>query len=94
MTTIADLEWKPHPAEIGGERAVVDFPNGYSASVLRGGPFYTSGGTYEIGVMVTGRGLTYDTPIRDDVLGHLSEIEANATLEQIAYLPARETDND
>lgn len=84
--TIHELPWQPHRSGLGGEQAIVTFPNGYGASVLRGGQYYTSGGTYEIAVLHHGD-ITYDTPITSDVLGHLSESEANETLEQIAALP-------
>ena len=87
MTSSADLEWKPHPAGIGGEQAIVLFDNGYGASVLRGGVFYTTGGTFEVAVMRDGN-LDYTTPITDDVLGYLSEAEANKTLSDIKALPA------
>lgn len=90
MTTIADLEWEPHPAGIGGEQAKVLFDNGYEASVLRGGVFYTTDGTFEVAVM-RGGNLDYTTPITDDVLGYLSEAEANKVLSDIEALPAPST---
>jgi len=83
---ISDLDWKPYPVGIGGERAVVKFPNGYGASVLRGGPFYTDGGTFEIGVTAEGGSLTYETPITDGVLGYQTEAEANQVLADIEAL--------
>jgi hypothetical protein len=83
MTTITDLEWKPH---MGGDMAKVKFKNGYGASVLFGGPFYTTNGTYEVAV-VDNKGLNYDTPITSDVLGYLSPREANRILADIEALP-------
>ena len=83
---ITDLHFAPHPAGMGGERAVVTFGNGYTASVVRGGPFYTSDGTYEIAVMRDG-GLVFDTPVTDDVLGYLDEKSATKALKDIAALP-------
>ena len=88
---ITKLDWRPHKTGIdSGEMAVVDFPNGYSASCLRGGDrgFYTDGGTYEIAVM-TDLGCCYDTPVTDDVLGYLTEAEANKALADIEALPDR-----
>jgi hypothetical protein len=82
----ATLDWRPHPMSLTGERAILHFPNGYAASVLRGGTAYTAGGTYEIAVMSHGQ-LDYTTPITGDVLGYLSEAEANEILAQIAALP-------
>lgn len=86
VPTIDDLDWKPHPVGLGGERAVVEFANGYQASCIRGGMFYTKGGTYEIAVM-RGGSLDYTTPITSDVCGYLSESEANELLRNIAALP-------
>jgi hypothetical protein len=85
MAKISDLDWSPHA---GGERATVDFPNGYSASVLRGGSFYTLGGTYEIAVLRDGH-LDYSTPVTDDVCGYLSKAGANKVLAEIEALPAK-----
>lgn len=83
MNLFEQLEWTPH---FGGDRAVMAFPNGYSASVLRGGPFYTDGGTYEVAVM-NAQGVDYTTPIADDVLGHLSKDKAEKALCDIRDLP-------
>lgn len=88
---INNLDWKPHPNNFGGEMAIVKFDNGYSASCLRGGMFYTSNGTYEIAVL-DDHGIVYNTPITDDVLGYLSEEEANQALKDISELPAKRKD--
>ena len=82
-----ELEWKEHPSGMGGEQAKVTFDNGYTASVLRGGPFYTRGGTIEIAVLDSNMELDYTTPITDDVLGYLSEAEAEQALVNIEGLP-------
>jgi hypothetical protein len=87
VPTIKELDWRPHRVGMGGEQAIINFPNGYGASCLRGGMFYTKGGTYEIGVLHNGK-LTYKTHITSDVLGYLPEEEANKVLRQIAALPA------
>lgn len=83
-THFPSLQWRQHP--LGGEIARLNFPNGYTASVLRGGHFYTAGGTYEIAVMRDGN-MVYDTPITDDVLGYLSLDEAERAISEIASLP-------
>lgn len=69
------------------------FPNGYGASVVCGD--YTYGGPaglYELAVL-SDRGeraddfhLNYDTPITNDVLGHLTIEDIAATLLRIARL--------
>lgn len=86
VPTVDTLDWQPHWAGMGGESAVVYFENGYGASVLRGGFFYTTGGTFEIAVL-NGEGISYNTPLTDNVLGYLSEAEANTALQNIAALP-------
>lgn len=87
--TINDLTWKPHPAHLG-EQATVTFPNGYGASVLRGGqPFtYTQHGTYELVVLHRGK-LCYNTPITSDVLAYRTADQINAALYEIENLPAQ-----
>ena len=82
---IKELDWQPHPVGMGGEIATVGYDNGYSASCLKGGCFYTTGGTYEIAVMKDGE-LDYTTTITNDVLGYLSEDEANQALKNISEL--------
>lgn len=89
MATIKELNWKPHGAGVGGEQAQITFANGYGASVLRGGMFYTRGGTYEIGVLLDGK-LDYESPpAQGDVRGYLSEAEANQVLAEIEALPPK-----
>lgn len=96
---ITELDWKPwgSEAERGGspmfadaKHVVVDFPNGYGASCLSGGRFYTDNGTYEIGVLHEGH-LDYDNHVADgDVRGYLTEEEANKVLDEIAALPPKQ----
>lgn len=84
MTTFADLQFQSNGTL--GERARIHFPNGYGASVIRG--LYTYGGSeglYELGVLCHDH-LTYDTPITDDVIGHLSEDDVTALLQRIEAL--------
>lgn len=83
---IKDIDWKPHSAGLGGERAIVVFDNGYQASIIRGGMFYTDNGTYEIAVLNKSGNIDYTTPITDDVLGYLSEEDANKALKEISEL--------
>ena len=83
MKQFADLIWVDH--HVGGEQATLDFDNGYGVNVLRGGPWYTQGGTYEVAVMHGGN-LCYDTHITNDVLGRLSEADVNDTLSAIQEL--------
>jgi hypothetical protein len=84
---VAELEHKQHQ---GGTRAVVTFENGYGASVVSNSmmSYTTPGCPYEIAVLDREGRLTYDTPITDDVLGYLTEDEANDILARIEALPA------
>ena len=72
------------------DRMRLTFGNGYTASVVRGR--YTYGGDrglYEIAVMHDGE-LVYDTPVTDDVIGHLHSEEVPEVCAQIAALPPRD----
>lgn len=80
-------------AKNGGTQSLYRFDNGYGASVVQG-PYTYGGdqGLWELAVIVWDGDdfkLTYDTPITDDVLGHLGEGDVAETLQQIADLPAR-----
>lgn len=85
-----DLEFNGNPNGMGVQGKAF-FPNGYGASVVRG-PYTYGGdeGLYELAVL---RGnskrhsLCYETPITDDVLGHLTEGDVTLVLCAIAGLP-------
>lgn len=85
-----------HPAKLGGIQKVYRFANDYGASVVRT-PFSYGGcdGLWELGVVLfNGPGeddykLTYDTPVTNDVCGHLTDDQVQQTLEAIRALPAR-----
>jgi hypothetical protein len=74
-----DLEFKQHPGIPGQEaiQAIHFFPNGYGASVVRfPGSYGYEEGLYELAVLegtIDDYDLCYDTPITDDIMGHLSE---------------------
>ncbi|MGI5162776.1 hypothetical protein ACQEU3_47220 [Spirillospora sp. CA-253888] len=77
----------------GGTQALYRFPNGYGASVVQHSFSYGGDqGLWELGVLVwegEQYGLTYSTPITDDVLGHLGEGDVAEVLQRIAALPER-----
>lgn len=90
MTTFKDLEFKKHPNHSGGVQAVIFFPNGYGASVIKS-PYSYGGdeGLYELAVIAGNKEsfmLTYSTPVTDDVLGHLSSDQVTDLLKQIEAL--------
>lgn len=72
-----------------GEQYRIRFPNGYSASIIRhqhshGGPE----GLWEVAVL-HGNRIVYDTPVTDDVLGHLDTAQVADALTLIEHLPDR-----
>lgn len=78
--------------DLGGEHALATYPNGYGVSVVR---FYGSYGwpdLYEVAVIeVAGDrwNLTYETPITNDVIGHLTPAGVSDIMAQVAALPER-----
>ncbi len=72
-----------------GIAARLEFPNGYTASVVRGDNTYGGNkGLYELAVMYNGD-IVYDTPITSDVLGYLTEGDVTERLNEIACLPLK-----
>ena len=80
---------RPHPGMVGSQK-IYRFPNGYGASVIK---TLTSYGL-ELGVVkFTSENkwqLTYETPITDDVLGHLTPETLEQALDDIAALAKAE----
>ena len=75
------------------ERYRFFFKNGYGASVVRGpGTYGGPAGLWELAVIIGSEEefeLVNDTPITDDVLGHLTLEDVHATLLLISQLPKR-----
>jgi hypothetical protein len=102
MTFTPTLE-RPHPAGSGTQK-IYRFDNGFGASVVRFtiggfgvGSYGAASGHWELAVLrFTGENvardfdLAYDTPITDDVLGHLDDDEVETLLAQIRDLPNTE----
>jgi hypothetical protein len=86
VTTFNLLDFKSHPMGMG-KQCIVQFPNGYGASIVQGPHTYGgSKGLYELAVFGKDGGITYDTPITDDVLGYLTEEDVEKTLTDIKNL--------
>jgi hypothetical protein len=88
MKTFKDLEFEPHSAGMGGVMSRIQFDNGYGASVVK--TPYTYGGDkglYELAVLDSEGHLTYDTPITNDVIGYLRDIDVTDVMEKIQQLP-------
>lgn len=88
MITFNELEFKELDSHFSGIQAIVRFDNGYGASVVRHNFSYgNQDGLFELAVL-NEDGITYDTPITNDVLGYLSEDEVTDALVAIQELPA------
>jgi len=93
MAKFTDLQFEPHEnMPYFGTHARVFFPNGYGASVITGQHAYTGAANpYEVAVLCGDNesySLTYNTPITDDVIGHLNSDGVEALLNQIEQLPS------
>ncbi len=76
---------------VWGEHLYFDFPNGWTASVVRGPHTYGGAeGLWELAVLAGPDGdIDYSTPITKDVIGHQSEDEIDQLLKLIAALDDR-----
>lgn len=84
---------RKHPAGMGGYQKIYRFENGFGASLVE---FPGSYGLEMAVIKFTGPDvdsfeLRYDTPITNDVIGHLTPQSAETTLEMISKLPAEAT---
>ena len=87
MKTFKDLEFKEHPNHLGGVQAVITFDNGYGARIVKTPHSYGGDrGLYELAVLGTDGHLTYDTPVTNDVIGYLRDIDVTDVMEKIQQL--------
>lgn len=87
MKTFKDLEFNQNnPNDLDDVHALIEFENGYGASVLSTSFSYGGkNGLYELAVLKDGD-LCYTTPITNNVLGWLKEDDVNEILLQIQNL--------
>ena len=89
---LTDLTFKQHGNWLDSTHATVFFDNGYGASVITGSRAYTSeSAPYELAVLKgteEDNHITYDTPITNNVLGHLTESDVNKALSDVSKLPS------
>ena len=83
---------RAHPLGMGGFQKLYRFENGYGASLVQ---FPGSYGLEMAVLKFTGEDtedfhLCYDTPITDDVIGHMHDAQIEDTLDAIKALPALE----
>ncbi len=83
--TFEELDFKAHPAKMGGIHACNTLKNGWGVSVIQGDMFYTSGSEeYELAVLGKDGELHYDNPVADgDVRGHLKKDELMELINQV-----------
>lgn len=98
MKEFKDLEFEIHP--IGnGLRAKMFFKNGYGVSVVRFKLMFGGYGSYtsndkewELAVIHGDENkfdIVYNTPITDDVLGHLSADDVSEIMAKVKCLPQK-----
>lgn len=93
MKEFKDLKFEPH--FVGeGLMGRMDFENGYGVSVVRlqmptgtYGSYTSNDDEWELAVFEDGS-ITYDTPITDDVLGHLSDSDVTDVMKRVQELKA------
>ena len=67
---------------------IYKFDNGYGASVISAEFSYGGDrGLFEVAVLDAAGNIAYDTPITDDVLGHLDFADVAQVLKDIENLP-------
>ena len=86
MKQFKDLKFKKHP-HVNGVVSRIQFKNGYGASVVKTDFSYGGDkGLYELAVLDNGGEICYDTPITNDVIGYLREIDVTDVMEKIQQL--------
>ena len=86
---LTELEFNLHPNWRGATQARHIFDNGFGVSVITGSNSYTSeSAPYELAVLDAEGDVNYDTPITDDVLGHLTEDDVDELLARVEDLKA------
>jgi hypothetical protein len=78
---------KVEMSDLNGYQLLYTFDNGYGASVVKHDFSYGGkNGKYELAVLDKDGSLCYDTPITEDVIGHLTMGEVENLLAEISHL--------
>ena len=89
MKTFQDLEFEQinDAPFMVGKRTRIHFDNGYGVSVVSHTHSYGGrNGLYEVAVLDSDDNLTYDTPVTNDVIGHLTEEDVTNVMKQVQEL--------
>lgn len=88
MKQFKDLEFTFLNDEfMSGKKSRIQFDNGYGASVVSHSFSYGGKqGLYEIAILDNEGDICYDTPITNDVIGHLTEEDVTEVLIKIQSL--------
>ncbi len=88
MKQFKDLEFISLNGDfLSGKKARIQFDNGYGASVVSHSFSYGGKqGLYEIAILDNEGDICYDTPITNDVVGHLTEEDVTEVLIKIQRL--------
>ena len=88
MKQFKDLEFTSLDTDfLSGKKSRIQFDNGYGASVVSHNFSYGGKqGLYEIAILDNEGDICYDTPITDDVIGHLTEEDVTEVLIKIQSL--------
>ena len=88
MKQFKDLEFISLNDEfMSGKKSRIQFDNGYGASVVSHNFSYGGKqGLYEIAILDNEGDICYDTPITNDVIGHLTEEDVTEVLIKIQSL--------
>ena len=86
MKTFDNLVFEPH--NIDGIHATEMFDNGYGVSVIKNDFSYGGdSGYYELAVLNKDGGLSYSTPVTEDVEGWLTPEMVTNLMSQVQELP-------
>lgn len=76
-----------HSTHGDGKQRIYQFPNGYGASVVSHSKSYGGKkGLWELAVLDADGSMCYNTPITDDVIGHLNDPQVDEVLGRISRL--------
>ena len=82
VNTFDDLKFYSHHYDRFGKIEQCRFPNDYGLSVVNGEGAYCTADTFEVAILHNG-GITYDTPLTNDVLPSQSKENINLLIKEV-----------